>query len=102
MASNPCPQHHLGPNQHPVCQTGHHLGPPPWSHPPNSGSLHAPLRAPVQPPICAFHAPENWQHPGGITLLQRLGIGFVFQILAIAIAYAVEVTVKRMHVIRVH
>ncbi|PSR93245.1 Protein NRT1/ PTR FAMILY 5.1 like [Actinidia chinensis var. chinensis] len=36
----------------------------------------------------------------GITLLQRLGIGFVIQIIAIAIAYAVEM--KRMHVIRVH
>ncbi|KAL2526741.1 Protein NRT1/PTR FAMILY 5.1 [Abeliophyllum distichum] len=39
-------------------------------------------------------------NPRGITLLQRLGIGFVIQILAIAIAYAVEV--KRIHVIRVH
>ena len=37
-------------------------------------------------------------NPRGITLLQRLGIGFSIQILAIAIAYAVEV--KRMHVIR--
>lgn len=37
-------------------------------------------------------------HPRGITLLQRLGIGFSIQIIAIAIAYAVEV--KRMHVIR--
>ncbi|XP_022941678.1 protein NRT1/ PTR FAMILY 5.1-like [Cucurbita moschata] len=34
----------------------------------------------------------------GITLLQRLGIGFVIQIIAIAIAYAVEV--RRMHVIQ--
>ncbi|KAL0321788.1 UNVERIFIED_CONTAM: protein NRT1/ PTR FAMILY 5.1 [Sesamum calycinum] len=39
-------------------------------------------------------------NPRGITLLQRLGIGFLIQILAIAIAYAVEV--KRMHVIKVH
>ncbi|GFY84483.1 hypothetical protein Acr_03g0012570 [Actinidia rufa] len=39
-------------------------------------------------------------NPGGITLLQRLGIGFVIQIIAIAIAYAVEV--KHMHVIRAH
>ncbi|KGN50724.1 protein NRT1/ PTR FAMILY 5.1 [Cucumis sativus] len=37
-------------------------------------------------------------NPRGITLLQRLGIGFVIQIIAIAIAYAVEV--RRMHVIR--
>ncbi|XP_071722864.1 protein NRT1/ PTR FAMILY 5.1-like [Rutidosis leptorrhynchoides] len=36
-------------------------------------------------------------NPRGITLLQRLGIGFVIQVIAIAIAYAVEV--KRMHVI---
>ncbi|KAA3481280.1 protein NRT1/PTR FAMILY 5.1-like [Gossypium australe] len=39
-------------------------------------------------------------NPRGITLLQRLGIGFVIQITAIAIAYAVEV--RRMHAIRVH
>ncbi|PIN20482.1 H+/oligopeptide symporter [Handroanthus impetiginosus] len=39
-------------------------------------------------------------HPRGITLLQRLGIGFVIQLLAIAIAYGVEV--KRMNVIRAH
>ncbi|KAJ6422383.1 hypothetical protein OIU84_027358 [Salix udensis] len=39
-------------------------------------------------------------NPRGITLLQRLGIGFVIQVTAIAIAYAVEV--RRMHVIRVH
>ncbi|XP_054789126.1 protein NRT1/ PTR FAMILY 5.1-like [Prosopis cineraria] len=37
-------------------------------------------------------------NPRGITLLQRLGIGFSIQIVAIAIAYAVEV--KRMRVIR--
>ncbi|KAF5752612.1 Major facilitator superfamily protein isoform 1 [Tripterygium wilfordii] len=36
----------------------------------------------------------------GITLLQRLGIGFLIQVSAIAIAYAVEV--RRMHVIKVH
>lgn len=36
-------------------------------------------------------------NPRGITLLQRLGIGFVIQIAAIAIAYAVEV--RRMAVI---
>ncbi|KAI3470943.1 hypothetical protein Pfo_027606 [Paulownia fortunei] len=39
-------------------------------------------------------------NPRGITLLQRLGIGFMIQILAIAIAYAVEV--KRMRVIKAH
>ncbi|XP_062092416.1 protein NRT1/ PTR FAMILY 5.1 [Humulus lupulus] len=39
-------------------------------------------------------------NPRGITLLQRLGIGFVIQVAAIGIAYAVEV--RRMHVIRVH
>ncbi|XP_052186833.1 protein NRT1/ PTR FAMILY 5.1 [Diospyros lotus] len=39
-------------------------------------------------------------NPRGITLLQRLGVGFVIQIVAIAIAYAVEV--RRMHVIRLH
>ncbi|KAG4180707.1 hypothetical protein ERO13_A10G181200v2 [Gossypium hirsutum] len=39
-------------------------------------------------------------NPRGITLLQRLGIGFVIQIAAIAIAYAVEV--RRMHAIRMH
>ncbi|KAK4766272.1 hypothetical protein SAY87_007914 [Trapa incisa] len=38
-------------------------------------------------------------NPRGITLLQRIGIGFIIQVVAIAIAYAVEV--KRMHVIRV-
>ncbi|KAM7491865.1 hypothetical protein LguiA_034786 [Lonicera macranthoides] len=39
-------------------------------------------------------------HPRGITLLQRLGIGFAIQTIAIAIAYVVEV--KRMHAIKVH
>lgn len=39
-------------------------------------------------------------HPRGITLLQRLGIGFMIQTLAIAIAYVVEV--KRMHAIKAH
>ncbi|KAK8661935.1 hypothetical protein V6N13_091523 [Hibiscus sabdariffa] len=39
-------------------------------------------------------------NPRGITLLQRLGTGFVIQIIAIAIAYVVEV--QRLHVIRVH
>jgi peptide/histidine transporter 3/4 len=39
-------------------------------------------------------------NPRGITLLQRLGIGFAIQVIAIAIAYAVEV--RRMHVIRMH
>lgn len=39
-------------------------------------------------------------NPRGITLLQRIGIGYVIQMIAIAIAYAVEV--KRMHVIRLH
>ncbi|CDP13934.1 unnamed protein product [Coffea canephora] len=39
-------------------------------------------------------------NPRGITLLQRLGIGILIQIFAIAIAYAVEV--RRMHVIRLH
>ncbi|KAG6599951.1 Protein NRT1/ PTR FAMILY 5.1, partial [Cucurbita argyrosperma subsp. sororia] len=37
-------------------------------------------------------------NPRGITLLQRLGVGFVIQIIAIAIAYAIEV--RRMHVVR--
>ncbi|GAA0166937.1 transporter [Lithospermum erythrorhizon] len=39
-------------------------------------------------------------NPRGITLLQRLGIGFVIQIIAIAIAYAVEM--KRLQVIKRH
>ncbi|KAK4800199.1 hypothetical protein SAY86_025564 [Trapa natans] len=39
-------------------------------------------------------------NPRGITLLQRIGIGFIIQVVVIAIAYAVEV--KRMSVIRVH
>lgn len=39
-------------------------------------------------------------NPRGITLLQRLGIGFVIQVIAIAIAYAVEV--RRMRVISSH
>lgn len=39
-------------------------------------------------------------NPRGITLLQRLGIGFAIQVIAIAMAYAVEV--RRMHVIRTH
>lgn len=43
---------------------------------------------------------EKTGNPRGITLLQRLGIGFIIQIAAIAIAYAVEV--RRMHVIRLH
>lgn len=37
-------------------------------------------------------------NPRGITLLQRLGVGFLIQIVAIAIAYAVEV--KRLGVIK--
>ncbi|KAJ7959565.1 protein NRT1/ PTR FAMILY 5.2-like [Quillaja saponaria] len=39
-------------------------------------------------------------NPRGITLLQRLGIGFIIQVIAIAAAYAVEV--RRMHIIRAH
>lgn len=39
-------------------------------------------------------------NPRGISLLQRLGIGFVIQLIAIAFACIVEV--KRMHVIRTH
>ncbi|KAG8644838.1 hypothetical protein MANES_10G005900v8 [Manihot esculenta] len=39
-------------------------------------------------------------NPRGITLLQRLGIGFAIQVSAITIAYAVEL--RRMHVIRLH
>lgn len=39
-------------------------------------------------------------NPRGITLLQRLGIGFVIQIVAIGIAYMVEV--RRMHAIKMH
>ncbi|KAK2637057.1 hypothetical protein Ddye_031849 [Dipteronia dyeriana] len=38
-------------------------------------------------------------NPRGITMLQRLGIGFVIQVMAIAIAYAVEA--RRLHVIKV-
>lgn len=37
-------------------------------------------------------------NPRGITLLQRLGIGFVFQILVTIVAYFVEL--RRMHVIK--
>lgn len=37
-------------------------------------------------------------NPRGITLLQRLGIGFFIQVIAVAVAYAVEV--RRMHVIK--
>ncbi|KAE8655538.1 hypothetical protein F3Y22_tig00117026pilonHSYRG00142 [Hibiscus syriacus] len=40
------------------------------------------------------------RNPKGITLLQRLCIGFVIQVVAITIAYVVEV--QRMQVIRVH
>jgi dipeptide/tripeptide permease len=36
----------------------------------------------------------------GITLLQRLGVGFVIQVMAIGVAYAVEA--RRMHVIRLN
>lgn len=39
-------------------------------------------------------------NPRGITLLQRLGIGFVFQVLVAAVACLVEL--KRMHVIKDH
>lgn len=39
-------------------------------------------------------------NPRGITLLQRIGIGFILQVIAIAVAYAVEL--KRMHIIRIH
>lgn len=39
-------------------------------------------------------------HPQGITLLQRLGIGFVFQIIAIGVSYFVEA--KRIHRIKMH
>ncbi|KAK3015200.1 hypothetical protein RJ639_005409 [Escallonia herrerae] len=39
-------------------------------------------------------------NPRGITMLQRVGIGFVIQIVAIAIAYVVEI--RRMHAISVH
>ncbi|KAL7229260.1 hypothetical protein ACSBR2_007878 [Camellia fascicularis] len=39
-------------------------------------------------------------NPRGITLLQRLGIGFIIQIIAIAIAYVVEV--RRIHVTKIH
>ncbi|RDX67824.1 Protein NRT1/ PTR FAMILY 5.1, partial [Mucuna pruriens] len=41
---------------------------------------------------------RNTGNPRGITLLQRLGIGFSIQVVAIAIAYVVEV--GRMHVIK--
>ncbi|KAL5974732.1 hypothetical protein ACLOJK_031403 [Asimina triloba] len=39
-------------------------------------------------------------NPRGITLLQRLGIGFLFQILVTIVAYFVEL--RRMHVIKEH
>ncbi|KAI3958013.1 hypothetical protein MKW98_020655 [Papaver atlanticum] len=39
-------------------------------------------------------------NPRGITLLQRLGTGFVIQIVAIFVAYAVEI--KRLHIIKVY
>ncbi|XP_010256950.1 PREDICTED: protein NRT1/ PTR FAMILY 5.1-like [Nelumbo nucifera] len=39
-------------------------------------------------------------NPRGITLLQRLGIGFVIQVVVTLIAYIVEL--RRMHVIKVH
>ena len=39
-------------------------------------------------------------HPQGITLLQRLGIGFVFQIVAIGVSYFVEA--KRIHRIKMY
>ncbi|KAI7991287.1 Protein NRT1/ PTR FAMILY 5.1 [Camellia lanceoleosa] len=39
-------------------------------------------------------------NPRGIALLQRLGIGFIIQIIAIAIAYVVEV--RRIHVTKIH
>ncbi|KAL9269792.1 NRT1/ PTR FAMILY 5.1-like protein [Drosera capensis] len=38
-------------------------------------------------------------HPRGITLLQRIGIGCVIQIIAIAIAFIVEL--RRMHMVKV-
>ncbi|GFZ15088.1 major facilitator superfamily protein [Actinidia rufa] len=108
MGSNPCPQHHLGSNQYPVCQTRNHLGPPPRPHLPNSGSLPGKLRnslsmllsVPLYDRRFVPFMRRKTGNPRGITLLQRLGIGFVIQIIAIAIAYAVEM--KRMHVIRVH
>ncbi|GJY19809.1 NRT1/ PTR family 5.1-like protein [Tanacetum coccineum] len=43
---------------------------------------------------------KRTKNPRGITMLQRLGIGFTIQILAIAIAYLVEV--KRMRAIASH
>ncbi|XP_071734382.1 protein NRT1/ PTR FAMILY 5.1-like isoform X2 [Rutidosis leptorrhynchoides] len=43
---------------------------------------------------------KRTKNPRGITMLQRLGIGFAIQILAIATAYLVEV--KRMKAIRSH
>lgn len=43
---------------------------------------------------------KKTKNPRGITLLQRLGIGFAIQLLAIGIAYVVEV--RRMHAIKVH
>ncbi|KAH7667531.1 Proton-dependent oligopeptide transporter family protein [Dioscorea alata] len=39
-------------------------------------------------------------NPRGITLLQRLGIGFAFHVTVTAVAYFVEL--KRMHVIKTH
>lgn len=43
---------------------------------------------------------KKTKNPRGITLLQRLGIGFAIQLLAIGIACVVEV--RRMHAIKVH
>ncbi|CAN1349016.1 Protein NRT1/ PTR FAMILY 5.1 [Linum perenne] len=39
-------------------------------------------------------------NPRGISLLQRLGVGFLIQIAAVAVAYAVEV--RRMRVVKTH
>uniref|UniRef100_A0A2P2NYB3 Uncharacterized protein n=1 Tax=Rhizophora mucronata TaxID=61149 RepID=A0A2P2NYB3_RHIMU len=41
---------------------------------------------------------KRTQNPRGISMLQRLGIGFAIQIIAIATAYGVEL--RRMHVIK--
>ncbi|KAJ4865787.1 Protein NRT1/ PTR FAMILY 5.1 [Raphanus sativus] len=72
MACHFNPKHLMGTSEHSLRQTRNHPGPK--------------TRIPLPNP-CGFAGK-------GITILQRLGIGFVIQIVAIAVASAVEV--KRM------
>lgn len=58
------------------------------------------ISVPMYDRIFVPYMRKRTNNPRGITLLQRLGIGFAIQILAIGLAYIVEV--KRMHVIKVH